>query len=224
MQQDFSDIFVFSITIQDALSNLMVALLCGVFIAVLYRVTYRGLSYSANFVNAIIMLSMITALVIMVIGNNLARAFGLVGAMSIIRFRTAVKDTQDIMFIFFALGIGLAAGAGTYAICVVGTLFISAAVFITSKINHAKPTNKEFLLQIQAHTETLPTNAFDAILENHCSTFKLINVKSVGATDNQHIENSFYIQLNDRKASDLLVRELKNVAGVQRVNVFMDEN
>jgi uncharacterized membrane protein YhiD involved in acid resistance len=224
MNQDFSDIFIFSISIQDALANLSVALICGVFIAILYRVTYRGLSFSNNFVNAIIMLSMITALVIMVIGNNLARAFGLVGAMSIIRFRTAVKDTQDIMFIFFALGIGLAAGAGTYAICFVGTFFIGAAVYISSKINYAKPTNKEFLLQIQAHTNELPDNAFEGILENYCSSFKLINVKSTGESEKQNIENSFYIQLNNRNENDILIKNLRAIPGVYRVNIFMDEN
>lgn len=223
MNQQFSDAFVFSITTQEALSNLFVALLCGVLIAILYRITYRGLSYSANFVNAIIMLSMITALVIMVIGNNLARAFGLVGAMSIIRFRTAVKDTQDIMFIFFALGIGLAAGAGTYAICFAGTFFIGAAVFITSKINYSRPTNKEFLLQITGSPDALPDNPFNTTIEAHCEQYKLINVKTLGETGKETIETSYYVQLVDRNHSGKLARELKGISGVQRVNVFMDE-
>jgi uncharacterized membrane protein YhiD involved in acid resistance len=223
MNQQFSDAFVFSITTQEALSNLFVALICGVLIAILYRITYKGLSYSANFVNAIIMLAMITALVIMVIGNNLARAFGLVGAMSIIRFRTAVKDTQDIMFIFFALGIGLAAGAGTYAICFVGTFFIGAAVFITSKINYARPTNKEFLLQITGAPDKLPDNPFNNAIESHCEQYKLINVKTLGEADKETIESSFYVQMADRNRSGELVRAIKAIEGVQRVNVFMDE-
>lgn len=223
MNQQFSDVFVFSITTQEALSNLLVALICGILIALLYRVTYRGLSYSANFVNAIIMLAMITALVIMVIGNNLARAFGLVGAMSIIRFRTAVKDTQDIMFIFFALGIGLAAGAGTYAICFVGTFFIGAAVFITSKVNYARPKNKEFLLQITSKPSELPDDPYNKIIESHCEQYKLINVKSLGEAEKETLETSFYVQLTDRNRSDSLIRDLKSIDGVSRVNVFMDE-
>jgi hypothetical protein len=101
----FQDIFMFSLSPAEALANLVVALFCGVIVAILYRATYKGISYSSGYVISIIMLTLITALVIMVIGNNLARAFGLVGAMSIIRFRTAVKDTQDIMFIFFALAL-----------------------------------------------------------------------------------------------------------------------
>jgi uncharacterized membrane protein YhiD involved in acid resistance len=224
MNQDFSDVFVFSVTVQEALSNLVVALICGILIAILYKITYRGLSFSATFVNAIIMLTMITALVIMVIGNNLARAFGLVGAMSIIRFRTAVKDTQDIMFIFFGLGIGLAAGAGTYAICFVGTFFIGAAVFITSKINYARPRNKEFLLQILSQPEKLPDNPFNTAIESFCEHYKLINVKSLGEAEKETIESSFYVQLGDRGQSEDLVRTIKKVPGVQKVNIFMDEN
>jgi hypothetical protein len=89
---------------------LSVALFAGLILTCLYRITYKGAGYTAGFVGSIILLTLITALVIMVIGNNLARAFGLVGAMSIIRFRTAVKDVMDIVFIFFALAVGMASG------------------------------------------------------------------------------------------------------------------
>ncbi|HEX8546828.1 MAG TPA: DUF4956 domain-containing protein, partial [Cytophagaceae bacterium] len=105
MNEELKDIFFYSLTFRDIFKHLMVALLCGILISLLYRWTYKGLSYSGNFVNTIILLTMITSVVIMVIGNNLATAFGLVGAMSIIRFRTAIKDSQDIMFIFFSLSI-----------------------------------------------------------------------------------------------------------------------
>ncbi|MEJ2051098.1 MAG: DUF4956 domain-containing protein, partial [Calditrichota bacterium] len=108
MFQNFQNIFTFSLSAGQVIINISVALLCGFIISLFYKWTYRGPNYSSNYVNSIIVLAMITAVVIMVIGNNLARAFGLVGAMSIIRFRTAVKDTQDIVFIFFALAVGLA--------------------------------------------------------------------------------------------------------------------
>src|SRR6478752_4319478 len=92
--------------------GLVTAFACGLFLSWLYRRTYRGSSYSITFDRALVTLTVITAIVIMVIGNNLARAFGLVGAMSIIRFRTAVKDAQDLVFIFFSLAVGLASGVG----------------------------------------------------------------------------------------------------------------
>jgi uncharacterized membrane protein YhiD involved in acid resistance len=124
MEESLQNILIFTITPQEAILNLTLALVCGIIIAAFYRATYKGVSFSTSNVISLLMLTMITTLVIMVIGNNLARAFGLVGAMSIIRFRTAVKHTQDIMYIFFALAAGLACGAGMYFIALLGTLFI----------------------------------------------------------------------------------------------------
>lgn len=176
-------LFLFRLTPAEALINLLVALLCGTFIGIMYRVTYRGVNYSSNQVIAIIMLCMITALVIMVIGNNLARAFGLVGAMSIIRFRTAVKDTQDIMFIFFALAIGLACGAGMHLIAIMGSAFIGLTVLIAVLINEENPKKREYLLQIYSRNLTQQTGMLDPILRKYTGKSKLINIKSIGEGD-----------------------------------------
>ena len=101
MLDDFQNVLSVSLSIGEVFENLVVALICGVIISIFYRLTYRGPGISFSFINSLIILALITSVVIMVIGNNLARAFGLVGAMSIIRFRTAIKETQDIIFIFF---------------------------------------------------------------------------------------------------------------------------
>ena len=119
---------------QQAATNLAVALMCGLIVARFYRwVTHRS-SNANNFVSALIVLAMITCIVIMVIGNNLARAFGLVGAMSIIRFRTAVKDVRDIVFIFFSLAGGMAAGVGLTAISLGGIVVIGLAMLGVEKV------------------------------------------------------------------------------------------
>ena len=91
----------------EILLNLAIAFVLAIMVAFTYRATHRSLSYSQSFILTVIFVTIITAMVIMVIGNNLARAFALVGAMSIIRFRTVVKDTKDTAFIFLALATGL---------------------------------------------------------------------------------------------------------------------
>ncbi|MEO0226013.1 MAG: DUF4956 domain-containing protein, partial [candidate division WOR-3 bacterium] len=121
MFDSLQNINLFPTTGPQIIANIVVALICGIFISWLYRITYRGPGYSSTYVNSLILLSMITSVVIMVVGNNLARAFGLVGAMSIIRFRTAIKNTQDIVYVFFALAIGMAAGVGLYKVAFIGT-------------------------------------------------------------------------------------------------------
>ncbi|MEE9268731.1 MAG: DUF4956 domain-containing protein, partial [Candidatus Krumholzibacteria bacterium] len=148
MLQDFQNIGQFNVAVSSVMGNILVALACSLVIALVYRMTYSGPGYSIVFVNSLVILAMITAVVIMVIGNNLARAFGLVGAMSIIRFRTAVKETHDIIFIFFALVIGMAAGVGYHAIAVTGTLFVSAIVLVLTKSSAVSPKQQEFLLQM----------------------------------------------------------------------------
>jgi uncharacterized membrane protein YhiD involved in acid resistance len=223
MRQEFQDIFVYSLSAKDAAANILIALICGSFIALLYRITYRGLSFSASFVNSIIMLTMITALVIMVIGNNLARAFGLVGAMSIIRFRTAVKDSQDIMFIFFALAIGLAAGVGLYSVTIVGTFLIGTILFLVSKLNYANPKKREYLLQIICKSSSTDNSNFENILQNYCSKHKMINVKALGEESKDLLELSYYINLKNQNKSQEFIKEIKNFPGVNQVNVFFDE-
>ncbi|MBL0175465.1 MAG: DUF4956 domain-containing protein [Ignavibacteria bacterium] len=115
MLQELEQLVTFSVSFEQVIENALVALLCGGLVAFFYRACFRGRLYSPTFAHSLVLLSMITTIVIMVIGSNLARAFGLVGAMAIIRFRTAVKEMQEIIFIFFALAVGMAAGRRTHA-------------------------------------------------------------------------------------------------------------
>lgn len=224
MEENFQQLFTFSLTVREAIANILIAFVCGIAIAILYRITYRGVSYSASFTNSIIMLTMITALVIMVIGNNVARAFGLVGAMSIIRFRTAVKDSQDIMFIFFALGIGLSAGVGLYAVTIASTVLIGAAIFITSKLNYASPPKREFLLQILYLDESTGENPFQPTLKKYCAKNKLVNLKAIEEDEGSAIEASYYVRLKSEEFGPMMVSDLKALSGVANVNLFFDEN
>lgn len=223
MEQNLQDIFVFSLTVKEAINNILVALICGIMISLLYRITYKGVNYPITFANAIIMLTMITALIIMVIGNNLARAFGLVGAMSIIRFRTAVKDSQDIMFIFFALGIGLSAGVGIYAVTFTSTILIGLAIYLTTRINKSDKKKKVYLLQLLAEENTIPENAIAPILEKHCQTHKLINIKTMSYQNTELLEISYYVKLKNESQSELMIKELKSIPGATRANLFFDE-
>ena len=171
MFQGFKNITLTSLTVELFIGNLLVALLCGFLVSIFYRKSYHGPNYSPSFVQAIVILSMVTALVIMVIGNNLARAFGLVGAMSIIRFRTAVKDTQDIVFIFFSLATGMAAGVGLRILAIVGTLLIGFILVALHNFNYARLHKKEFLIQFICRMKEME-NPYLPIFEKYCKQHK----------------------------------------------------
>ncbi len=165
---------------------------------------------------------MITAIVIMVIGNNLARAFGLVGAMSIIRFRTAVKETQDIVFIFFSLAIGMAAGVGFHAIAITGTLFVGLILLILSKIYFVSPKQQEFLLQFTYSSSGKTEEAsYFPIFKRYCKHNKLINAKSTEVRD--ALELAYYVQLKNINESREFIKELKRLDGASNINLFFDE-
>lgn len=224
MIDDFTDIFTLTITFGDLVANLLVALLCGVIISLVYRYTYKGLNYSASFAVSMVMLTMITSIVIMVIGNNLARAFGMVGAMSIIRFRTAVKDAADIMFIFFSLAIGLACGVKLYTVAIFGTVFISSVFVVLGFFNFGVVKRKEYLLQVLTSSTGPGESHYEPVIRKHCTRFRLVNTKILGEPDNETMELSYHVLLKNRDEGTPLVTEIKALPEVKHVNLFYDEN
>lgn len=219
MLEEFQNLDLFPVSGFDIVINLIVALLCGTTISLVYRLVYRGASYSVSFVNALILLAMITSMIILVIGNNLARAFGLVGAMSIIRFRTAVRDVQDIVFIFFALSVGMAAGVGLHLIAIISTLIICFIAIVLYVFQFGNPRKAQHLLQFTF----LPGNDHEStsleIVKNYCNKIRLVNLK----TFDDRIEAYYHVNIKNKKNASLLVSELKDLNFIENVNLFFDE-
>lgn len=222
MLDDFQNVLSVSVSIGEVFENLVVALLCGLLISLFYRLTYRGPGMSYSFLNSLIILALITSVVIMVIGNNLARAFGLVGAMSIIRFRTAIKETQDIIFIFFALSIGMASGVGLHALAFASTIFIGLILYVLTKTNAVNPKKRDFLLQFSFQADGGYEEApFLTVFQKYCKDSKLINTKAM--MEHDLLELSYHIVLKDSKFVTEFVDQLKKSKGVNNVNLFFDE-
>ncbi len=197
------------------------ALACGYFITWLYRITHKTPGFSQNFAYSLVLLSMITAVVISVIGSNLARAFGLVGALSIIRFRTAIKEPMDIMYVFFSLAVGMAAGVGHYKMAFLGSVFIGSVLYIFSRTGSNLTFRREYLLQFSyaAGDETEP--AYRPILEKFSRRFEVVNIKAVKETG--MTEFSFYVQIHDREDGNKLVQALQENLSIDNINLFYEE-
>ncbi len=222
MFEEFQQIDLFPITIYTVIGNLIVSFLCGMVISLVYRFVYKGPSYSVSFVNSLVILSMITSVVILVIGNNLARAFGLVGAMSIIRFRTAVRDVQDIVFIFFSLSIGMATGVGLYSVAISGTILISLAIIMLTLSNFGAARKREFMLQITYDSNNENDLIIEKIMRLHCRKIKLVNLKNVRSEG--MIEAFYHVSLKEEKKSTPLLTELSVLPAVMNVNLYFDED
>ena len=113
-----------ALSMSDALIAIALSFALSLFIVFIYRVTYAGVNYSRNFTGCLMMLSMVTTMVILVISSNMVLSLGMVGALSIVRFRTAVKEPTDTAFLFWAIATGIICGAGYITISVLMTLLL----------------------------------------------------------------------------------------------------
>jgi len=127
----------------------IIASLLGFLISWTYRKTHRGFSYSQSFSMTLIIVTVVTTFIIILIEDSIARAIGIFGAFSIIRFRTAVKDVRDIGFIFFALATGLSIGVGQIQYGITGAVFISILIFILYKMNFGGLRKLEYVLNFK---------------------------------------------------------------------------
>ncbi|WP_342527920.1 DUF4956 domain-containing protein [Chryseomicrobium sp. FSL W7-1435] len=134
-----------SLSIIDILLSLTVAFGVGLFIYFIYKITYKGVLYSPTFNGTLLMMSMITCLIIMTISTNIVLSLGMVGALSIVRFRTAIKDPLDIVFMFWAIASGISSGAGLYFLTLIGALVIGAIIVVMARRKH---TDTMYLLVI----------------------------------------------------------------------------
>ncbi|MEW6194005.1 MAG: DUF4956 domain-containing protein [Bacteroidota bacterium] len=221
MLENLQSINVFSPSVSEIIVNVLVSFICSFVVSLIYRFTYRGPGYSENFVNSIMFLSVITALVIMVIGNNLARAFGLVGALSIIRFRTAIKDTVDIVYIFLALALGMAGGVGYHKLAIIGTVIVGLILIIFSNTKFSFFLSNQYMLQFIYSNGEPDMKSILVILKNYCKSYEVINIRSNEI--DKSIECSYYLRLKKNQDTTQLIHTLQNVKGMKTINIFFDQ-
>ncbi len=169
----------------------------------------------------LVIITMVTSVVIMVIGNNLARAFGLVGAMSIIRFRTVVKDTRDIAFVFFALACGMATGAGNHILALVGVLFISLIIGVMYWWQFGSVSTNEQVLRFYLMPELRDSESYLDIFDRYLSSHTLLSIRS--ARMGQYFEASYHIRLKQPARFRDFVNELNKLEGIERVTIVFNE-
>lgn len=178
-----------------------VAFLCSIIIYLVYRIFYRGAVYSDNFNLLIILTGMTTAFIIMTISTNLVLSLGMVGALSIVRFRSAIKDPLDIGFLFWAIAAGLTAGAGLYPLALAGTLAIALIYILFVVIGRGK---RAFLLVVSY--EDKASEKVKAILESQRTKLKS-RVKYKG-------RNELTLQMKSKGNDEELLDSLLAIEGV----------
>ena len=203
----------------EILINLVLSFILGVLISLIYKKTHKGLSYSQSFMVTNIFVAVIVCMVIMIIGNSLARAFALVGALSIIRFRTVVKDTKDTAYIFWSLAAGMAAGTGSYFLAIAGSIIISGIALILFYTNFGSIIKSEFIVQFRINSnDSNITSQYNRFISDFTKSHTLLSSESSG--DGQTIKVSFDVVMKEEMKQNELISKISKIDGVSEVVII----
>ncbi len=203
----------------EILINLVLSFILGVLISLIYKKTHKGLSYSQSFMVTNIFVAVIVCMVIMIIGNSLARAFALVGALSIIRFRTVVKDTKDTAYIFWSLAAGMAAGTGSYFLAIAGSIIISGIALMLFYTNFGSIIKSEFIVQFRINSnDSNITSQYNRLISDFTKSQTLLSSESSG--DGQTIKVSFDVVMKEEMKQNELISKISKIDGVSEVVII----
>lgn len=210
-----AETFSFGTAVLIMLSSLAL----GLVISLSYIYTHRKDEYSASFSVTLIMLPAIIAMIILLIGNNVARAFSLAGAFSLIRFRSAPGDSKDIACVFFSLGVGLACGMGYIGYAALFAFILCGVMIILTSIGFGRKNTSPMRLKIVIPEDMDYQGVFDAILSEYTSSFKLSKVKT--AEFGSLFEITYDLTLKNDGASKQFIDKLRCLNGNLNVALYI---
>ena len=207
------------LSFESIAANILMAAALGFLIYISYYISHRGTIYSKKFNASLVVLTILTGTVMTVIGNNIALSFGMVGALSIVRFRTAVKDSRDTVYIFWTVIVGICCGVGDYAVAAVG----SAVAFVALLVLGLIKSDNRMLLIIRAARNR------QSVIQAH--VFKQFNRKAILRVRNTTDETvEFIYELTSKLLTKMessgtnIVDSLYEIGGVEYVNLVMQND
>ena len=205
---------------QAALLSFLLAFLLSSIIAVVYERTFQGLSYSRGLVQSMVLGSLISCLLMIAIGDNIARGIGIVGSLAIIRFRTNLRDPRDLVFLFSSLGVGVASGVRSYSTAVIGGLMFCLVVILLyiSPFGTRRKHDGLVRFQVPSGTETaLVTNIMQKITKH----FVLITMRDVA--QGQAYDYAYQVKLFNPNDNEILIGELEQIKGIRGLTYMNQE-
>ncbi len=199
------------LTSADIIVAILFSFATGLFIFYMYKKTFSGVLYSKNFNISLIMTTMIASVVMMTIGGNLALSLGMVGALSIIRFRTPVKDAKDLTFLFWSITAGIVNGVRFYKMAIISSIIIGAVMYVLSK----KMTFTNPYVLILRHSG-IDNKKLETVLKRHSDKFEM---RSSSIDDSGISENTIEVKVKEHKLNALM-SDIKEIKGVKKAVIF----
>lgn len=186
-----------------------------------YRATHKGVSYSQSFVQTLVILGVVVAFIMLIIGSNIARAFTLVGALSIIRFRNAIKETRDVGFVFMIMAVGMACGTRFYLLAIFMTVFLSAAILVMFRMNFFEKVIRERILMVRLPSSLDLEETFTKIFRRTLDEYALISVETARDPD---LQEAVYSVVMRRKVDPAaFLEEIRAVNGGNKVSLVLGQ-
>ena len=202
-----------SLTLQEILLSFACAVVLGAVIFVSYRFCHTGAVYSAKFNVSLWMMTLVSTLIMCVIGNNIALSLGMVGALSIVRFRTAIKDPRDTTYIFWAIAVGVCCGICDYLIAGIGSAVIFCMMVLIGNVRG----NDRYLLIVR--TSGTPDTRVEELMQSYFQNKARLWVKNTASQQLEFCCELSASVLNKHGGSEEISNELYALAGVQNVNL-----
>jgi len=216
--QDLTGVFsVADVVISMALSFVLCSLIGWV-----YQITHRGASYTQSYVHTLVLNGMVVAVIMLIVGSNIARAFALVGALSIIRFRNAVKETRDVGFIFFTMAVGMAVGTKFYLLAAVTAVVICLVILIMTRFNWYARRVVSQILKVQVPNDAQFDALFDSLFVKYTGSSELISVDSIHG--GMLTELTYSVGLKKEGKIQEFLTEIKKLNGNNRVTLIAGYN
>jgi len=201
-----------TLTASEILSNLGTALLAGLFILLIYKLVQRAVAFNRGFGLTLLLVCSISAMIVLTITSNLALSLGMVGALSIVRFRTAIKDASDTAFMFWAVAAGITAGAGFYLLTVIGCLLIGLICLLGTVLLNT--TARPYLLVVRAEDGSAAV-AVEKMLTKAHIRFKLSSLVDSGKDTELIYEIGFS---NNKRTTVMAVKTVPGVSSISLVD------
>lgn len=211
-----------SFTLLEVAQVFLLSLVLSLCLGWVYRATHKGVSYSQTYVHTLVLFGIVIAFIMLIIGSNIARAFTLVGALSIVRFRHAVKESRDIAFVFMVMAIGMACGTRFYALAVFGTICLSGTTILMTKLNFFAKVVRERILIVRVSSSAKYDEVFVDVFRKFLDEFNLISLETVGE-GGQFQEAVYSVVLKPRAHADQFIEAVRQANGNNKVALVLGQ-
>ena len=202
--------------------GMLLSFILSLTIATVYRWTYHGLSYSRSFVHTLVLGAVAASIMIMAIGNNLARGLGILGTLAIVRFRTPIRDPRDIIFLFATFAIGIATGAAVFSVAIYGTLMFCLIALYLHWSPFASRREYEGLLRFMLPAQSASRDRLPEVFHAYCESADLVAMRE--AVQGDAIEFSYQVRLHDPSYQADLLDAINRLPDINEVSLLMQRS